>query len=92
VIGTGAVVPFAGYEEVKLEAERRHVELLIASTSEAIPLVEKESAANAISSRDLLEVHALPFQSLPEPRRSLVTLCGDAGAKYLGKKRPLSTA
>jgi hypothetical protein len=35
-------------KEVKLEAERRHVELVIVPTSEAIQLIEKESATNAI--------------------------------------------
>jgi hypothetical protein len=35
-------------KEVKLEAERRHVELVIVPTSEDIRLIEKESAANAI--------------------------------------------
>jgi hypothetical protein len=40
---------------VKREAKRRHIELVIVPTREAIRLIEKESAANAISSRDLLE-------------------------------------
>jgi hypothetical protein len=35
-------------KEVKLEAERRHVELVIVPTREAIRLIEKESAVNAI--------------------------------------------
>jgi hypothetical protein len=35
-------------KEVQLEAERRHVELVIIPTSEAIRLIEKESAPNAI--------------------------------------------
>jgi hypothetical protein len=35
-------------KEVKLEAERRQVELVIVPTSEAIRLIEKGSAANAI--------------------------------------------
>jgi len=35
-------------KEVKLEAERRRVDLLIVPTSEAIRLLEKEPAANAI--------------------------------------------
>ena len=35
-------------KEVKLEAERRQVELVIVPTSEAIRLIEKESAVNAI--------------------------------------------
>jgi hypothetical protein len=35
-------------KEVELEAERRHVELVIVPTSEAIRLMERESAANAI--------------------------------------------
>jgi hypothetical protein len=39
---------YAGYEKVKPEAERRHVELVIVPTSEAIRLLENDSAANAI--------------------------------------------
>jgi hypothetical protein len=35
-------------KEVKLEAERRRVELVIVPTSEAIRPMEKESAANTI--------------------------------------------
>jgi hypothetical protein len=35
-------------KEVKVEAKRREVELVIVPTSEAIRLIEKESAANAI--------------------------------------------
>jgi hypothetical protein len=35
-------------KEVKREAERRHIELVIVPTREAIRLIEKESAANAI--------------------------------------------
>jgi hypothetical protein len=35
-------------KEVKLVAERRHVELVIVPTSEAIQLIEKDSTANAI--------------------------------------------
>ena len=48
VIGTGAYGRLPVMEEVKREAERRHVELLIAPTSKAIQLIEKDSAANAI--------------------------------------------
>jgi len=48
VIGTGAYGRLPVMKEVKLEAERRHVELVIAPTSEAIRLIEKEPAANAI--------------------------------------------
>jgi hypothetical protein len=48
VIGTGAYGRLPVMKEVKLEAERRHVELVIVPTSEAIRLLEKESAANAI--------------------------------------------
>jgi hypothetical protein len=48
VIGTGAYGRLPVMKEVKLEAERRHVELLIVPTSEAIRLIEKESAVNAI--------------------------------------------
>jgi hypothetical protein len=35
-------------QKVTLEAERRHVELVIVPTSEALRLIENESAANAI--------------------------------------------
>jgi hypothetical protein len=48
VIGTGAYGRLPVMKEVKREAERRHVELVIVPTSEAIRLIEKESAANAI--------------------------------------------
>ena len=48
VIGTGAYGRLPVMKEVKLEAERRHVELVIAPTSEALDLLERESAANAI--------------------------------------------
>jgi hypothetical protein len=48
VIGTGAYGRLPVMEEVKLEAERRHVELVIVSTSDALRLLEKEPAVNAI--------------------------------------------
>ena len=48
VIGTGAYGRLPVMEEVKHEAERRKVELLIAPTSRAIQLIEKDPAANAI--------------------------------------------
>jgi putative FmdB family regulatory protein len=48
VIGTGAYGPLPVMKEVKVEAERRRVELVIVPTREAIRLIEKESAANAI--------------------------------------------
>ena len=48
VIGTGAYGRLPIMREVKLEAKRRHVELVIVPTSEAIRLMEKESAANAV--------------------------------------------
>jgi hypothetical protein len=48
VIGTGAYGRLPVMKEVKLEAERRHVELVIVPTNEAIRLMERESAANAI--------------------------------------------
>jgi hypothetical protein len=48
VVGTGAYGRLPVMKEVKLEAERRHVELVIVPTSEAIRLLEKEPAANAI--------------------------------------------
>jgi hypothetical protein len=48
VIGTGAHGRLPVMKEVKREAERRHVELVIVPTSEALRLVERESEANAI--------------------------------------------
>lgn len=48
VIGTGAHGRLPVMKEVKREAERRHVELVIVPTSEAIKLMEKDSKANAI--------------------------------------------
>jgi hypothetical protein len=48
VIGTGAYGRLPVMKEVKLEAERRHVELVIVPTSAAIRLIEKEPSANAI--------------------------------------------
>ncbi|HEY6412928.1 MAG TPA: MTH938/NDUFAF3 family protein [Edaphobacter sp.] len=48
VIGTGAYGQLPVMKEVKREAERRHVELVIVPTSEALRLVEKKSEANAI--------------------------------------------
>ena len=48
MIGTGAYGRLPVMKEVKREAERRHVELVIVLTSEAIQLMEMESAANAI--------------------------------------------
>lgn len=48
VIGTGAYGRLPVMKEVKAEAERRHVELVIVPTSEALRLLEKESEANAI--------------------------------------------
>jgi hypothetical protein len=48
VIGTGAYARLPVMKEVKLEAERRQVELVIVPTGEAIRLMEEESAANAI--------------------------------------------
>jgi len=48
VIGTGAYGRLPVMKEVKREAERRHVELVIAPTKEAIRLMEKEPDANAI--------------------------------------------
>lgn len=48
VIGTGAYGSLPVMKEVKLEAERRHVELVIVPTRVAIRLIEKKSTANAI--------------------------------------------
>ena len=48
VIGTGAYGRLPVMDEVKREAKRRRVELVIVPTSEAIRLMEEESKANAI--------------------------------------------
>ena len=48
VIGTGAYGRLPVMREVRLEAKRRHIELVIVPTSEAIQRMEKESAANAV--------------------------------------------
>ena len=48
VIGTGAYGQLPVMEDVKREAERRHVELTIVPTKEAIRLIEKGSGVNAI--------------------------------------------
>lgn len=48
VIGTGAYGRLPVMKEVKLEAKRRHVELTIVPTSEALRLIARESEANAI--------------------------------------------
>jgi hypothetical protein len=48
VIGTGAYGRLPVMKEVKREAKRRHIELVIVPTRRAIRLIEKESAANAI--------------------------------------------
>ena len=48
VIGTGAYSRLPVMKEMKREAKRRHIELVIVPTREAIRLIEKESAANAI--------------------------------------------
>jgi hypothetical protein len=48
VIGTGAYGNLPVMKEVKREAERRHVDLVILPTSEALRLLEKNSEINAI--------------------------------------------
>jgi hypothetical protein len=48
VIGTGAYGRLPVMKEVKVEAERRHVELVVVPTSDALRLIERESKANAI--------------------------------------------
>ena len=48
VIGTGVYGRLPVMQEVKREAERRRVDLVIVPTREAIRLMEKDSAANAI--------------------------------------------
>jgi hypothetical protein len=47
-IGTGAYGRLPVMKEVKAEAERRQVELLVVPTREALRLMERESKANAI--------------------------------------------
>jgi len=48
VIGTGAYGRLPVMKEVQLEAERRHVELVVVPTNDALRLMERESDANAI--------------------------------------------
>lgn len=48
IIGTGAHGQLPVMKEVKREADRRHVELVIKPTSEAIHLIGHEPKANAI--------------------------------------------
>jgi hypothetical protein len=48
VIGTGAYGGLPVMKEVKREAERRHVELVIVPTGSAIRLIKKEPGTNAI--------------------------------------------
>jgi hypothetical protein len=48
VIGTGANGNLPVMKEVKREAKRRHVELVIVPTRKAVRLLEEEPAANAI--------------------------------------------
>ena len=48
VIGTGAHGRLPIMKEVKVEAERRHVELVVVPTSDALRLIESEPKANAI--------------------------------------------
>jgi hypothetical protein len=48
VIGTGAYGRLPVMKEVKVEAERRHVELVVVPTNDALRLMERESRANAI--------------------------------------------
>ena len=48
VIGSGAYGQLPVMDEVKREAERRKVVLLIVPTSQAIQLIKKDPAANAI--------------------------------------------
>ena len=48
VIGTGAHGRLPVMKEVNREAERRHIELIAVPTSEAIRLIKKKPASNAI--------------------------------------------
>lgn len=48
VIGTGVYGHLPVMKEVKREAERRHVELVIVPTGRAIRLIQKEPGTNAI--------------------------------------------
>ena len=48
VIGTGAYGNLPVMEDVKREAKRHHVELLILPTDKALRAIEKEPKANAI--------------------------------------------
>jgi hypothetical protein len=48
VIGTGAYGRLPVMNEVKVEAQRRHVELVVVPTNDALRLIESEPKANAI--------------------------------------------
>jgi hypothetical protein len=48
VIGTGAYGRLPVMKEVKVEAERPHVELVVVPTKDALRLIEGKSKANAI--------------------------------------------
>lgn len=48
VIGTGAYGRLPVMNEVKVEAQRRHVELVVVPTNDALRLIEGEPKANAI--------------------------------------------
>jgi hypothetical protein len=48
VIGTGAYGRLPVMKEIKREAKRRHIELVIVPTAKAIRLLEKAPRANAI--------------------------------------------
>lgn len=48
VIGTGANGRLPVMNEVRAEAKRRHVELVVLPTKEALRLIEKESKPNAV--------------------------------------------
>jgi hypothetical protein len=69
VIGTGVYGRMPVMGEVKLEAERRHVELVVVPTSEALRLIEREAAANVILHVTCLEIMCLAGARLRKHNR-----------------------
>jgi hypothetical protein len=75
-MGTGEYGRLPVMKEVKVEAKRRKVELVIVLTIEAIRLIKKESAANAI-----LHVTCEELMPLRWTTRAFTT-CADASCLY----------
>jgi hypothetical protein len=77
VIGTGAYGRLPVMEDVRREAKRRDIELLILPTREAIRHIEEDPATNAISTSRVRFASSVPnyalrtMRGLPKRRRSL---------------------